>query len=333
MNLVKPSGTVLLALATACSVTPRIDGTTTNPAAVTGTGTGLVPGTPGAVVGAPGTVAGVGVGAGTCAFDTRTVVQDQGGHFVEIITSRGRLFEFENGVPLQPGTSFVTPAFAPTVPIAPGMPVAPAMPGAVVGAGAVDLTSVPLYAQGPCAGLAPGMCAFDTHAFVLLPPGRLLEYVTAGGRQWVFESSQMTGAGLPLTAIPRYQPICGAFAGATGGLCVFDTRVFVKMGDQIIESITAYGRLFELDIEGNPLPNTGLDLTQSPKYASGPCQGSAPGQCALETRSYEPGPGGQLVETITSRGMLFTFQADTGAPAAPAVPMASRPYWAAGPCL
>src|SRR5689334_7961070 len=44
----------------------------------------------------PGTVCPTAYPAGYCNLDTRQVVQAQG-RFIEIVTSRGALFEFENG--------------------------------------------------------------------------------------------------------------------------------------------------------------------------------------------------------------------------------------------
>src|SRR4051794_28449360 len=112
-----------------------------------------------------------------CDIDTRQVVQSEDGHLVEVVTSHGRLFEFENGTPIQPDVNSI---FSP-VP-------APAVAATPVGAAHIgtDLSSIPLYALGPCAGRPGPACVFDTHAFVLLPEGRFLEYVTVDGRQWVF---------------------------------------------------------------------------------------------------------------------------------------------------
>lgn len=312
MSLVAISVIVLGAYSYGCSFDARATDPRQVPigsAAAIGTpaaGAPLVPG-PGAPV-----VPGGPVNPLSCQVDTRVVVENAG-HFIEILTSRGRLFEYDNGVPVQ--TTIGAPAISFT-----GMPTT-----------GIELTSVPLYAQGPCLGAGPTQCVFDTHAFVRLPEGRLLEYVTAAGRQWVYENNQMTGAGVPLAAIPRYRPVCAA-AAAYGAPCIFDTRVFVKQGPEVVESITAYGRSFELDINGNVLPNAGIDLMQSPRYAAGPCQGMAPGGCILETRAFEP-MNGQLVETITSRGFFYTYNAETGAPLQPPLPMTQRPHWATGPCL
>jgi hypothetical protein len=326
-------GCSLVVVGVACSIEPRVDTTPLG-------------GTSG-VVGAPGAPGGVlPLAGGPCAIDTRTVVE-QGGRLIEIVTSRGRLYEFENGVPIQPPVGVAAYGGYPGYPATatPGYPGYPGYPGAPGGAAApypgvpgalatgIELQSVPLYAQGPCAGAAPRACVFDTHAFVRLPEGRFLEYVTAYGRQWVFENNQLTGNAVPLASIPRYQQLCAPAAAASGGLCVFDTRVFVKMGTQLVESITAYGRRFEINLEGVPLPNSAVDLMQSPRYANGPCRGSAPGACILETRTFEPGVNGQLVETITSGGFFYTYSADTGAEIQPAMPMTTKPSWAAGPCL
>jgi hypothetical protein len=317
----------LVVAGSACSIEPRVDSTPT-------------PGANGVPTGIPGAVPPIVPGGGACAIDTRTIVE-QGGRIIEIVTARGRLYEFENGVPIQPPVGVAAyggyPGYAAPAAGYPGYPGAsPAFGGPPAAAGlatGIELQSVPLYAQGPCAGQAPRACVFDTHAFVRLPEGRFLEYVTAYGRQWVFENNQMTGSGVPLARIPRYQQLCAPAAAASGGLCVFDTRVFVKIGTQLVESITAYGRRFEINLEGMPLPNSAVDLMQSPRYAGGPCRGVAPGSCLLETRTCEPGMNGQLVETITSGGFFFTYAAETGAEVQPALPMASRPGWAAGPCL
>lgn len=245
-----------------------------------------------------------------CEIDTRQVVESQG-RFFEVLTSRGRLFEFENGAPVQPGVGL--PNFTFPQP------------------GAIDLTTVPLYAQGPCAGHAPGTCAFDTQAFVVLPgSAHIREYVTAFGRQWVFEGNTATGNAVPLDAIPRYDPIC-QLSYLTGGICTFDTRTFVKLDGILVESITAYGRIWEFDIDGRPLPDTGIDLSSIPEYQVGPCAHSPPGQCVFETRTFEP-LNGQLVETITVNGFVYRY-VPNGAPLpGSGVPIATAFHWASGPC-
>jgi hypothetical protein len=254
----------------------------------------------------------------TCDFDTRQVVETQG-RYIEIVTSSGRLFEFENGLPVQAAGLLPQLTYTPT---AAGV-AAQAVPGAY------DLTQVPLYAQGPCAGMAPGSCNFDTQAWVLLPEGRFLEYVTVQNRQYVFENNMMTGAGIDLDAIPRYDPICDAEPTGVAP-CQFDTRTFIKQGGNVIESITAYGRLWELDINGLPLPNSGIDLSTIPKYATGPCMGAPLGQCVLNTRTFEPSPAG-LIETVTANGMAYRYPANAAAAAQPA-PVVATPHWLNGPC-
>ena len=82
-----------------------------------------------------------------CEFDTHAILQFQG-RLIESITSRGRLFNFEeNGSPW------------PT--------------------NGLDLTSVPYFAAGPCAGQAPGHCNLDTRSFALFGD-TLIEFVTHG---------------------------------------------------------------------------------------------------------------------------------------------------------
>lgn len=304
--------TTMLVLS-ACSLQPRID---TN-----GAQNGVA-GSSGAVVQQPPPCVGPNCPpplpvAATCDLDTRQVVETQG-RFIEIVTSRGRLFEFENGLPVQ------------VAGLIPQLTYSSAYPGAAAAVpGAYDLTQVPLYAQGPCAGLPAGGCVFDTQAWVLLPEGRFLEYVTVQNRQWVFENNTMTGAGVDLDAIPRYDRICDAEPTGVAP-CVFDTRTFIKQGANVIESITAFGRLWELDINGLPLPNFGVDLSSIPKYATGPCLGQAPGTCILGTRTFEPSAAG-LIETVTVDGMAYRYPANAAAPPAPA-PVSATPHWLNGPC-
>jgi len=267
-------------------------------------GTTPVPGTTsGGVVGQPGGVGGV---YGTsCELDTRQIVEKQGRYF-EILTSRGRLFEFENGVPVQ----------------AAGL-----LPNVIAGPGGYDLLQVPLYAQGPCAGMPALACVFDSQAFVLLPEGRFLEYVTVGSRQWVFENGAMTGAGLDLATIPRYANMC-SLGAQMGSPCIIDTRTFLKQGPVLVESVTAFGRLWEWDIDANIITN-GVDLMSIPRFANGPCAGQMPGSCTFNTRTYEPAAGG-LLEVVTVDQMAFRMP--VGAVAAQATPISATPHWLNGPC-
>jgi len=298
----------LIAIASAaCSLEPKLDqsGLPQNGVFPPTAGGGVVPppGTPGA--GVPYATAPFG-----CGLDTRQVVETQG-RFFEIVTSRGRLFEFENGAPVQPGVGLPSYTFP--------------QPGAI------DLTTVPLYQQGPCAGQPAGACEFETHAFVVLPGTvHIREYVTAFGRQWIFENNTMTGAGIPLDAIPRYAEIC-QFRNLTGGVCTFDTRTFLKINGEVVESITAYGRLWQLDIDGFHFDESGLELARLPQYASGPCRVSTPGLCTFETRTFEPF-NGQLIETITVSGLVFRYLPTGQEVPGSGVPIASAVHWANGPC-
>jgi len=321
MNPIKLAVGCLVACAStvACSVdAPSVD----VPTAPAGNGSLMAPGT------GTGT-GGVGVGvASACKLDTRQVVESQG-RFYELVTSRGRLFAFENGAPVALAnaagawpTPYATTAY-------PGQQYPAAYPTPAV-AGAVDLTQIPLYAAGPCQARGPNACVFETHAFVLLPGNRLLEYVTGGGRQWVFESGQMTGAGVDLSAIPRYAEIC-ANRGLSGGFCKLDTRTFLKLGNDVIESITAYGKRYQLNIDGLKVADSGIDLTQVPAYANGPCRGRAQGQCVFETRTFEY-LSGQVIETVTAYGAAFRFTAAGAEIQGNGAALASVPHWANGPC-
>src|SRR5262245_12404931 len=101
MKLVSLSlGCASLALA-ACSLDPRIDASGMNSPAAAAAAAGSAYGNPYVANGAA---------AYPCAFDTRTMVEMQG-HFIEVITSRGWLFEFESGMPMQTPVAPQAPAY------------------------------------------------------------------------------------------------------------------------------------------------------------------------------------------------------------------------------
>lgn len=113
--------------------------------------------------------------------------------------------------------------------------------GSVVEGSGSDLTSVTRYAAGPCAGAAAGTCTFDTRTQAQIGP-ELWESITAHGKYWNFrfDGSVVDGSGSDLTSVTRYA--LGPCAGKAPGACTFDTRTFVMLNGQYLESITAYGR-------------------------------------------------------------------------------------------
>jgi hypothetical protein len=264
-----PDGSALAASLTPCPIgqTPQ------NGACAVAPATGTCP--PGqAIVNGACAVAPSGTGpAPGCVFDTHTVFMFQG-RVVESITSHGHLFNFEAD-----GSPWPT--------------------------NGMDLTQVPYFAAGPCAGQAPGTCKLDTRTFALFPGNHLIEFVTAAGRSWAFENGTATDSGTDLATSQRYAEIC-QLRGP--GPCTFDTRTFVNINDQLIEAITAYGRYFAFDRQGNRSRDNGADLAAVPRYAAGPCQGRTAGQCTFDTRTYGLAEG-RTVEIVTANGRLWRYLA------------------------
>ena len=85
----------------------------------------------------------------------------------------------------------------------------------------------------------------------------------------------------------------------------------------------------------NSRADNGIDLTQVPRYATGPCNGVPFGQCKLATRTYGVA-NGQTVEIVTARGFVWRWLA--GGTSAfvevqpSGVPMTNVASWAGGPC-
>lgn len=93
---------------------------------------------------------------GTCKFDTRTF-QVIGTDVIESITAYGKTFDYGvDGTPL-PGSG-------------------------------QDLTTIPRYAAGPCAGKAAGQCVFNTRLLEEVA-GHVLETVTAQGKVFHYEAN------------------------------------------------------------------------------------------------------------------------------------------------
>jgi hypothetical protein len=244
---------------------------------------------------APGPLPQSGIG---CVVDTHSTMRTDG-RLIESLTSNGRLYNFEiNGAAWQ-------------------------------GNGA-DVATVAHYAAGPCAGIPAGSCRFDTRAFVNVN-GTVLEYITAYGKNWTWNNTIPTDAASDLATSPRYAEAC---AGRGIGVCTFDTRVFLYDQNQIVESITAYGRIFEITFAGpngdSPTARNGQDLTTIPQYASGPCQGRAAGSCLFDGRTYLE-LNGQIVEEVTAYGMVWRL-ASNGTVIQAGTPLNTLAPWNQGLC-
>jgi hypothetical protein len=271
------------------------------PGAVGSKPPGLPPGAtaPPAVTGTIGVAPPVPVaGSGqNCMIDTHATIRYEG-RLLETLTGGGKLFNFElNGV---------------------------SWPG-----NGADLTTVPHYAAGPCAGVPAGTCRFDTRAFVNVN-GQVLEYISAYGRNWTFDDGIATDSGSDLASSARYYEACAGRIGA----CKFDTRMFFYDQGRYIESITAYGRIFEYTFAGEggeyPTALNGRDLTSIAYYAQGPCAGKGAGQCVFNGRTLLE-YNGQTVEVITAYGMVWRFAG--GVAVAPSgQPAYAQSPWNQGMC-
>lgn len=73
-----------------------------------------------------------------------------------------------------------------------------------------------------------------------------MESITAYGQYWNFvgEDAWSVAPHGVLSDVPRYAPIC-ALAPA-GTPCTFDSRTFVMLNGELVESITAYGMYWNL---------------------------------------------------------------------------------------
>ncbi|MBD3362767.1 hypothetical protein GF362_03540 [Candidatus Dojkabacteria bacterium] len=91
--------------------------------------------------------------------------------------------------------------------------------------------------------------------------------------------------------------------------CTYDTKTVYEVDGVKVESITAYGRIFNFDVNGNPWPNkqeyTKL-LTAIPRYAKGPCKGKIDDKCVFEGRIVEE-IRGELIETVVAYGKTYKF--------------------------
>jgi GH25 family lysozyme M1 (1,4-beta-N-acetylmuramidase) len=212
-------------------------------------------------------------------FQTRTFV-DIEGSLVESITAYGRAWNFDaNGNPWRPGNGLV-------------------------------LNDVPRYATGPCAAAPYGQCVFDSRTFVNLN-GQWVESISAYGKFWNFDlqgNPWGTSNGSSLHSVARYA--AGPCAGVPDGQCKFDTRTFVALNGQLVESISAYGKFWNFDANGNPWgTSNGANLQSVARYAAGPCAGIPDGQCTFESRTFVV-LNGEMVESISAYGQYWNYRLD-----------------------
>jgi hypothetical protein len=189
------------------------------------------------------------------------------------------------------------------------------------------------------AGAGQG-CTFDTRAFGVVLPGSSdrIELITAYGKYWSFDATTGTplaGNGATLDSVARYAS--GPCAGQPAGACKFDTRTFVVLGGDLLESITAYGKYWNFDVTTGytALSGNGATLDSVARYASGPCTGQPAGMCTFDTRTFVVLPGSSdLVESITANGAYWNFDITTGSSPYPenGSVLDSVSWLATGPC-
>lgn len=167
-----------------------------------------------------------------CTIDSSTNLDYPGFGYIESVTAYGRFWNFD-----QNGNGL-------------------ASNGAL-------LSSVTRYANGPClyAG-SPSTCRFDTRNLINPPEwGGLYESITAYGRYWIFDAAGNPVGTDTLLSVPRYASGPCAYR-SPGTTCTFGSRELRRApGGGMIETITAYGRYFEWDINGNLILNQGLGKT------------------------------------------------------------------------
>jgi hypothetical protein len=165
------------------------------------------------------------------------------------------------------------------------------------------LSSVDRYA-GPCYGSTS--CDFDTRTFFYTPDGPV-ESITVGDNYWNFlgDAPWDKAPSGTLSGVGRY----ASGPCSLGGSCHFDTRAFVpaEVFGQQLESITVGGYFWNFDATGQPLLSG--NLSDEPKYASGPCASAPYGQCAFETRTFV-NVNGEWIESITAYGQYWNYRMD-----------------------
>ncbi|MXV12437.1 hypothetical protein DYQ93_15540 [Xanthomonas sp. LMG 8992] len=137
--------------------------------------------------------------------------------------------------------------------------------------------------------------------------------VTAYGNLWKFDAQgQLAARPTPLSSVPRYVAAAGPCTEFVNiqDVCKFETRTEVNYpGVGYLESITAYGRYWNFDANGQPFGPQGGELKDVPRYAAGPCKGK--NLCVFDTRSLVVFPEwGGLVESVNAYGQYWMWDAN-----------------------
>jgi hypothetical protein len=167
---------------------------------------------------------------------------------------------------------------------------------------------------GPCNYAPAGqLCTFDTRTIGTLADGTYVESITAYGRAFNFDANgtPWPNNGGDLRDISRFASGPCVYAPANQP-CTFDTRTLSRLADNtFVDSITAYGRVFNFDANNTPWPNNGGDLRAISQFANGPCVYAPANQpCTFDTRTLARLPDNTFVDSITAYGRTFNFDAN-----------------------
>ncbi len=187
---------------------------------------------------------------------------------------------------------------------------------------------------GPCsANNRSRNCVVDSLGQFMQGNGRIVESVYASGYLWQFNQSRhQINRTTKLSAIPRYAEGPCSFAPA-GGKCKFDSVTILDYpGIGYVESITAYGRGWNFDEDGEPWPASGFYLSSIARFANGPClYASNSLNCTFDTRNLIDNPAwGGLYESITAYGRYWIFNSNGSQIETGSLNSVSR--YASGPC-
>lgn len=210
----------------------------------------------------------------------------------------------------------------------------------------VDAASDP-FADVPIASLPDvPACPIETRAVYIEGP-RKIESITARGTYWsreVFSNGTVQNADgfpTPVATEPKFTNANGPCAGK-GTACAFDARaIYFDGASRKVETIAAFGKLYAwtFDASYNPisLPGYPQAMTANALVRSGPCPTDS---CKIDTRAVWRAPDGQVHESFTANGRIWSYTLGEGGARAIAQPLAaygmtltSIPRYLTGPCI
>jgi subtilisin family serine protease len=186
---------------------------------------------------------------------------------------------------------------------------------------------------GPCSARNTANCRLDSMGQYIDNSGVLVELIFAYGYLWQLDANgNQIGVAKKLRALPRYSNGPCAYTPA-GEECTIDSATLVNYpGFGYIESVSAYGRFWNFDQNGNGLEGNGALLSSVSRYAAGPCSGANPADCRFDTRNLINAPEwGGVIESITAYGRYWLFDANGNLIASDS--LFGPPRYANGPCL